>query len=78
MVVDLFDKQRKAVVSHKPKDNKRDIIIGIDAGHGGEDPGSISQTGVYEKKITLAIAKRLKDIIDREPGLKGELIRTGD
>ena len=78
LVVDLLDKKRKQVATHKPKNTKRDVIIGIDAGHGGEDPGSISKSGTYEKKITLAIAKRLQKIIDKEPGMKAVMIRTGD
>lgn len=78
LVVDLLDKKRKQVATHKPKNTKRDVIIGIDAGHGGEDPGSISKSGTYEKKITLAIAKRLQKIIDTEPGMKAVMIRSGD
>ncbi len=79
LVVDLHDKnQPKKVVKSQPINNNRDVIIGIDAGHGGEDPGSISKTGVYEKKITLAIAKRLQRIINAEKGMKAVLIRTGD
>ncbi|WNC72601.1 N-acetylmuramoyl-L-alanine amidase [Thalassotalea psychrophila] len=78
LVVDLLDKKRKQVASHKPKNTKRDVIIGIDAGHGGEDPGSISKSGTYEKKITLAIAKRLQTIVNKEPGMKAVMIRTGD
>lgn len=78
LVVDLLDKKRKQVASHKPKNTKRDVIIGIDAGHGGEDPGSISKSGVYEKKITLAIAKRLQSMVNKEPGMKAVMIRTGD
>ncbi|TKB46693.1 N-acetylmuramoyl-L-alanine amidase [Thalassotalea mangrovi] len=78
LVVDLFDDERKQVIVNKPKANNRDIIIGIDAGHGGEDPGSISKSGTYEKKITLQIANRLKKIIDKEPGMKAVMIRSGD
>ncbi|WOH36694.1 N-acetylmuramoyl-L-alanine amidase [Thalassotalea fonticola] len=78
LVVDLLDKKRKQVATHKPKNTKRDVIIGIDAGHGGEDPGSISKNGTYEKKITLAIAKRLQAIVNKEPGMKAVMIRSGD
>ncbi|WP_198683226.1 N-acetylmuramoyl-L-alanine amidase [Peristeroidobacter agariperforans] len=56
----------------------RDIIIAIDAGHGGVDPGSIGKRGTYEKHVTLAIAKRLKDRIDREPGMRAILTRDND
>lgn len=78
LVVDLLDKERKLIATHKPKNTKRDVIIGIDAGHGGEDPGSISKSGVYEKKITLNIAKKLQAIVNKEPGMKAVMIRSGD
>lgn len=56
----------------------RDIIVAIDAGHGGVDPGSIGKRGTYEKHVTLAIARRLKDRIDREPGMRAVLTRDND
>lgn len=61
-----------------PAIDGRDIVIAIDAGHGGTDPGSIGKGGTYEKTITLAIARRLKDRIDREPGMRAILTRDGD
>jgi len=86
LVVDLFDKQEqvKVVKSVQPEDPEitqkgRDIVVAIDAGHGGEDPGA--QGKKYkkrEKDITLAIAKELKRIIDKEPGMRAVLTRTGD
>jgi N-acetylmuramoyl-L-alanine amidase len=54
------------------------IIVAIDAGHGGEDPGARGSKGTREKDITLIIAKQLKEEIDKEPKLKGILIRDGD
>jgi N-acetylmuramoyl-L-alanine amidase len=63
----------------KAKDPKaRVITIAIDAGHGGEDPGARGATGSYEKHITLAIAKKLKAIVDAEPNMRGVLTRDGD
>lgn len=56
----------------------RDIVVAIDAGHGGVDPGSVGKRGTYEKHVTLAIAKRLKDRIDREPGMRAILTRDDD
>jgi len=56
----------------------RDIVVAIDAGHGGVDPGSVGKRGTYEKHVTLAIAKRLKDRIDREPGMRAVLTRDSD
>jgi N-acetylmuramoyl-L-alanine amidase len=78
LVVDLHDKKQSKKTTSKPKVSNRDIVIGIDAGHGGEDPGSIGPQGTYEKHVTLAIAKKLKSLIDKEKGMKGVLIRTGD
>ncbi len=58
---------------------KRDIVVAIDAGHGGEDPGALSPVkGQYEKHVTLAIAKELQRQINAEKGFRGELVRTGD
>lgn len=58
---------------------KRDIVIAIDAGHGGEDPGALSAgKGQYEKNVTLAIAKELQRQINSEKGFRSELVRTGD
>ena len=58
---------------------KRDIVIAIDAGHGGEDPGALSPVkGQYEKNVTLAISRELQRQINAEKGFRGELVRTGD
>ncbi|MHB8354475.1 MAG: N-acetylmuramoyl-L-alanine amidase [Burkholderiales bacterium] len=54
------------------------IIIAVDAGHGGEDPGAHGRGGTYEKRVTLAIARRLKAQIDAQPNLRAVLIRDGD
>jgi N-acetylmuramoyl-L-alanine amidase len=56
----------------------RSLIIAIDAGHGGEDPGAKGRSGTFEKDVTLAIARRLKAKLDSEPGMRGLLIRDGD
>ena len=57
---------------------RRLIIIAIDPGHGGEDPGAISRSGTQEKDITLAIAQKLKGKIDKEPNMRAALTRDGD
>jgi len=57
---------------------QRDIVIVIDAGHGGEDPGAIGPKKIQEKKVVLDIAKRLKNKIDNTRGYKALLTRTGD
>lgn len=57
---------------------KRDIIIAIDAGHGGIDPGAIGTKGTPEKEIVLAIAKELAMLIMKERGFRAVLLRNGD
>jgi N-acetylmuramoyl-L-alanine amidase len=56
----------------------RNLIVAIDAGHGGEDPGAIGHRRLQEADVTLAIAKRLKAQLDLMPGVSGFLTRTGD
>lgn len=56
----------------------RDIVVAIDAGHGGTDPGALGRAGTSEKDVTLAIARRLKNSIDKEPGMRAILTRDGD
>jgi N-acetylmuramoyl-L-alanine amidase len=64
-------------VKHAPAD-ARDLIIAIDAGHGGEDPGAIGKNGTREKDVALAIARELALKINAEPGMKAILTRSGD
>lgn len=56
----------------------RDIVVAIDAGHGGTDPGAMGRSGTREKDVTLAIARRLKNRIDKEPGMRAILTRDSD
>lgn len=57
---------------------QRDIVVALDAGHGGEDPGAIGFKGAREKDVVLQISRDLKALIDAEPGFRAELVRTGD
>jgi N-acetylmuramoyl-L-alanine amidase len=57
---------------------RRDVVVAIDPGHGGEDPGATGNSGSREKNVVLAIARRLAAQIDAEPGMKAVLIRDGD
>lgn len=56
----------------------RDIVIAVDAGHGGDDVGAIGSSGTYEKNIVMAISRELVAIINRQKGMRGVLIREGD
>lgn len=56
----------------------RELVIAIDAGHGGEDPGALGRKGTREKDISLAIARELARGINAEPGMRAILIRDGD
>ncbi len=81
LVIDLSDKNeqpQQAVMTSDRSTRDRDIIIAIDAGHGGEDPGSIGPSGTYEKNITLSVSKKLAEKIDKEPGMRAVMTRTGD
>jgi N-acetylmuramoyl-L-alanine amidase len=84
LVVDLFSnepKQEKVIdVEEEIATNNlpRDVVIAIDAGHGGEDPGAKGPSGVYEKKVVLQIAQDLVKAINKERGMKAVLIRKGD
>lgn len=63
----------------KPKNkNNRDIVVVIDAGHGGKDPGAVGKNGEMEKAIVLSIAKLLKGRLDRAKGFKAHLVRDND
>ncbi|GAB6040650.1 N-acetylmuramoyl-L-alanine amidase [Endothiovibrio diazotrophicus] len=56
----------------------RDLVIAIDPGHGGKDPGAIGPRGTREKDVVLAIAHRLQRLINDEPGMRATMIRGGD
>lgn len=56
----------------------RDLVIAIDAGHGGKDPGAIGKKGTYEKDIVLQVARKLESLLKREPGFKPVMTRKGD
>jgi len=71
-----------ARISEAARKNRSEMIrlatVVIDPGHGGEDPGATSRRGTREKNITLAIARKLKEKIDREPNMRAALTRDGD
>ena len=63
---------------HTPSRSMRDVIVVIDPGHGGKDPGAIGMGRSAEKHVVLAIAIKLKQLIDRQPGMHAVLTRNGD
>lgn len=82
LVVDLAlrgeSEVTKTVVPLPGQDSKRDIVVMIDAGHGGEDPGAIGPGGIREKDVVLRIARELKKLIDARQGYRAVMTRTGD
>ncbi|WP_038289834.1 N-acetylmuramoyl-L-alanine amidase [Zooshikella ganghwensis] len=85
LVIDLYDRNVKPIVKSAPQVAitssgrvGRDIIIAVDAGHGGDDPGAIGYRGLREKDVVLKIARRLHQLFAREPGFKSFLVREGD
>jgi len=59
-------------------DGQRKLVVAIDAGHGGKDPGAHGPSGVHEKNVTLAVARELARVVNADPGMRAVLIREGD
>ena len=85
LVIDVYPAGGEATETTLPKrvaggapEGRRKVVVAVDAGHGGEDPGAITRSGIREKNVVLAIARALKRRIDRTPGMKAVLIRDGD
>ena len=81
LVVDLPPAQATPVVRRAPQpstDRGRDVVVAIDAGHGGEDPGASGRGGAREKDVVLAIARKLATEVNAQPGMRAVLVRNGD
>ena len=86
LVIDVYptgaDAREKTVARKQARVDdpaaERDVVIAVDAGHGGEDPGAVTRSGIREKKVVLAIARVLHRRINRAVGMKSVLIRNGD
>ena len=83
LVVDLYEQdkaktKRSAPVKTNKSRGERDVIIAVDPGHGGEDPGARGRRGTYEKDVVLAIGRKLVKELNAEPGMRAVLIRDGD
>jgi len=79
LVIDLIEPNPTAPAPRivAPAAN-RDVVIAIDAGHGGDDPGAVGPKRILEKNVVLQISRRLKRNLDALDGFRAELIRTGD
>lgn len=86
LVVDLYPDGKATpavaaappVTAATPASRERKVIVAIDAGHGGKDPGSHGHSGLREKTVTLAVARDLAKLVDAQPGMKAVLTRDGD
>jgi len=84
LVVDLIDASqdgkspRPVREDHINPAHPRKVLIAIDPGHGGDDPGAIGKHGTREKDVVLAIARKLRDMINRQPGMRAMMTRDGD
>ncbi len=81
LVIDLMPASSAPVVTRTPpppKPGGRDLIIAIDAGHGGDDPGATGPNGVREKTVVLEVARRLAEEVENQRGMRPVLVRDGD
>lgn len=83
LVIDLYDadhRQKKVITAKKSarRHPVRDVVIAVDAGHGGEDSGARGRKGTREKVVVMQIARKLARMINKQPGMKAVLIRKGD
>lgn len=78
LVLDLYDAEPKPREPVKLAERNRDVVIALDAGHGGDDPGALGPRKVQEKRVVLQIAQRIKRKLDAMAGFKAVLVRDGD
>lgn len=85
LVLDLYDQAPATATTQAPTVHKsvadrgkREIIVAIDAGHGGEDPGALGPNRLREKDVVLSIAKELEKLLASDSGFKPTMVRTGD
>lgn len=81
LVVDLHDEDKepvKSMAGAETDEGHRAMVVAIDPGHGGEDPGALGQSGTREKNVVLQIGQRLHKLMEDEPGIEPVMIRDGD
>ena len=84
LVVDVVDRNAVGAApdsggsGDRPAGEPRDLVIAIDAGHGGRDPGAVGHGGTHEKDIVLSVARRLNDLLEQTPGFRPVMTRNSD
>ena len=81
LVIDFYPQDAspaKPVKTASVGKRSRDVIVAIDAGHGGEDPGAIGPSGAHEKDVVFKIAREIERLLKQEPGIKPVMVRNGD
>ena len=84
LVVDLYPphaprpQMARTIENDIAQGKPRPVVIAVDAGHGGEDPGAHGPDGTLEKNVTLSVARDLANLINTQPGMRAVLTRTGD
>lgn len=80
LVIDLYREGNPTAVKRASENYNpgRDIVIAVDPGHGGHDPGAVGPRKTREKDVALAVSRKLAALIDQEPGMKAVLMREGD
>jgi N-acetylmuramoyl-L-alanine amidase len=87
LVIDMFERGRAPAADadslpaprpQVPPPATGEIVVVVDAGHGGEDPGAIGPGGTQEKVVVMEIARRLQRLVDEDPGMRAVMTRTGD
>lgn len=78
LVIDLFDQAASGAAQPSKAPAHRDVVIAIDAGHGGEDPGAIGPNRVYEKQVVLSMARKLERLFENTAGYRVVMVRKGD
>lgn len=81
LVVDLraeSERRQPLRQASAPSGDRREIVVAVDAGHGGRDPGAIGPGGTQEKDVVLAVARKVAHLLEQEPGVRPVLIRADD
>ena len=80
LVIDLYGQSKPAAIHKSESDllQTRDVMVAIDPGHGGDDPGAVGPGGLYEKDVVMGVSRHLHKLLEQEPGYRAKLIREGD